>query len=417
MKTFMIMVALALVIGGLGCDLADETTPTPAPSPIVGFEGLVITLERTACLGTCPVYELAVYGNGTVVYDGRQNVKAEGTRTATISGDSLRELIREFERIGYFSLDDSYEERTVTDMPSVRTSITLDDRSKTVQHYHGDLSAPEELSQLEDRIDEIVGSARWVEAYLPELRVSFIDVGQGDAILLDLGETEVLIDGGDRQSGVEAYLRKHVDGPLEAMIATHPHEDHIGGLIGVLDAFEVEEIWHNGQDYDSGMYRDFMAKVDAEAARVKTARRGDIIEVGDLVLYVLHPNKLVESVNDNSIVLGFSYGEGAFLFAGDAGMAAEGSMLVDSQVQLPDMDILKVGYHCSRTSSSQAFLEAIRPDVAIYMAGEDNVYGHPHEEALSRLQAMGAEVYGTDVHGTIVVVTRGVEYTVYSSPS
>ena len=111
----------------------------------------------------------------------------------------------------------------------------------------------------------------------PQLRVHFIDVGQGDAILLDLEETEVLIDGGDRDSGVVQYLRDRVDGPLEAMIATHPHPDHIGGLIGVLGAFDVEGIWHNGEEYDSATYREFMTAVGSEGAEVDVARRGDFI--------------------------------------------------------------------------------------------------------------------------------------------
>jgi len=249
------------------------------------------------------------------------------------------------------------------------------------------------------------------EGPLPQLQVHFIDVGQGDAILLDLDETEVLIDGGDRSPGVTAYLNDYVNGSLEAMIATHPHADHIGGLIAVLDAFDVEEIWLNGDTSTSETYNDFMDRVNAEGAEVKVAKRGDTIIVDGLTFDVLHPvEPLFDDTNNNSIVLMLSYGNIDFLFSGDAEQEAEASMIAAGV--LADIEILKVGHHGSRTASSQAFLNVIQPEVAIYMAGVDNPYGHPHEETLAALKEIGAAVYGTDRNGDIVVTTDGETYTV-----
>ncbi len=244
----------------------------------------------------------------------------------------------------------------------------------------------------------------------PKLQVHFIDIGQGDSILIDLGETEILIDGGKKSPGVTAYLENYVNGSLEVMIATHPHADHIGGLIAVLDAFEVEEIWLNGDTYSSNTYSDFMDRVNAEGAYVEEdARRRDTIVVDGLTFYVLHPvDPLVEDTNSNSIVFLLSYGEVDFLFTGDATEGAEASMIVAGV--LVDIEILKVGHHGSRTSSSQAFLDIVQPEIAIYMAGADNQYGHPHQETLAALEQVGAVVYGTDIHGTIIVVTDGTGY-------
>ena len=250
------------------------------------------------------------------------------------------------------------------------------------------------------------------EAALPELQVHFIDVGQGDSILLDLGKLEVLIDGGERSPGAVPYLKKYVDGSLEAMVATHPHADHIGGLMEVLSAFKVEAIWLNGDTSTSQTYSDFMAAVQAEGAEVHTARLGDRIHAGELTFTVLNPASLDNTTNNNSIVLSLSYGEVDFLFAGDAEKEAEARMLTQSVVPVPDVEILKVGHHGSRTASSPGFLEAVKPEVAIYMAGKDNQYGHPHAETISALEAIGAQVYGTDIHGTIVVATDGEKYTV-----
>ena len=261
------------------------------------------------------------------------------------------------------------------------------------------------------------------------LTVHFIDVGQGDAILVDLGDTEVLIDGGDRSPGVTAYLENYVNGSLEVMIATHPHADHIGGLIEVLDDFDVEEIWLNGDTSTSKTYSDFITKVNAEGAEVYEATwrhvivmRGlmiyvlnqlghHFIAVGGLMFYVLNPRgPLVDDINNNSIVLMMSYCDTDFLFMGDAEEEAESSMIAAGA--LTDIDILKVGHHGSRSSSSQAFLNIVQPEVAIYMAGEDNTYGHPHPETIEALEDIGADVYGTDVCGTIIVTTNGTDYTI-----
>jgi competence protein ComEC len=242
---------------------------------------------------------------------------------------------------------------------------------------------------------------------VPELKVHFIDVGQGDAILIDLGETEILIDGGGKSPGVVSYLNDYVDGAIEVMVATHPHADHIGGLIAVLGAFSVQEIWHNGDTSTSQTYSQFMAAVQAEGAEVQTGRRGDEISVGGLIFTVLNPITLGSDINNNSLVLSLSYGEVDFLFMGDAENGAEGAMLIAADMPVPDVEILKVGHHGSRTSSSQAFLALAKPEVAIYMAGEGNSYGHPHEETINALMQIGADIYGTGVYGTIIITTDG----------
>jgi beta-lactamase superfamily II metal-dependent hydrolase len=242
---------------------------------------------------------------------------------------------------------------------------------------------------------------------LDELRVHFIDVGQGDAILVDFGETEILIDGGGKSPGVVTYLNDYVDGALEVMVATHPHADHIGGLIAVLEAFSVQEIWHNGDTSTSQTFNQFMAAVQSEGAEVRVGPRGEEIYADKLTFTILNPTTLAGTTNNNSLVLSLSYGEVDFLFMGDAEKEAEGTMLIAADMSVPDAEILKVGHHGSRTSSSQAFLALVKPEVAIYMAGAGNSYGHPHEETLNRLRQIGADIYGTDVYGTIIITTDG----------
>ena len=236
-------------------------------------------------------------------------------------------------------------------------------------------------------------------------------MGQGDAILIDYGTVEVLIDGGETSPGVVPYLRKYVDGDLEAMVATHPHADHIGGLIDVLRSFQVDNIYWNGETATTKVYGDFMALAKAEPkALLQQLKRGDTVNVDGLAFAVLNPpGPSFKETNDNSIVLKLKYGDTRFLFEGDAQQEAESSMLAAGLNMAAD--ILKVGHHGSRSSSSMPFLKAVSPQIAVYMAGINNSYGHPHAETLAALNQVGAQIYGTDIHGTIVVATDGQKYT------
>lgn len=242
------------------------------------------------------------------------------------------------------------------------------------------------------------------------LYVHFIDVWQGDSILIDLGSEEVLIDGGGKSPGVTDYIREYIDGPLEVIIATHPHADHIGGLIDVLGSFDVEVIWHNGDTSTSQTYTQFMNAVKAEGVEINIARRGDKITIKGLTFMVLNPAALAETTNNNSIVLSLSYGEVDFFFAGDAEREAEKNML-DAHI-VPNVEILKVGHHGSKTASSFPFLEVAQPEIAIYMAGEGNRYDHPHDITLNNLSSLGIKIYGTDKSGNIIIETDGLTYSV-----
>jgi len=243
------------------------------------------------------------------------------------------------------------------------------------------------------------------------LKVHFIDVGQGDSILIDLGSEEVLIDGGKKSPGVTDYIREYIDGPLEVMVITHPHADHIGGLIKVLKDFQVEEIWLNGDTSTSKTYQDFMAAVNTEGAEVNQAKRNGTISTESLNFSILNPpDTLFSDANNNSIVLRLDYGDTVFLFSGDAEKEAEANMLAAEGVLWAQ--ILKVGHHGSKTASSIEFLKKVDPDIAIISCGTGNSYGHPHDITLNNLSSLGITIYRTDISGDIIVESDGLTYSV-----
>ena len=154
--TFILLLVLGLLISGC---VAGVGTPTTNPTENV-FSDLVITMERTACHGTCPIYKLAIRGDGTVTYEGQDFVQVKGQQTASLSPAQIQELVSAFEQASFFTLMD-YTHVNTTDSPTVITSITLNGRSKTVNHYYGDSSAPQALFDLESKIDEITNSNQW----------------------------------------------------------------------------------------------------------------------------------------------------------------------------------------------------------------------------------------------------------------
>ncbi len=238
-----------------------------------------------------------------------------------------------------------------------------------------------------------------------ELVVHFIDVGQGDAVLIEAENMNILIDAGTRGGGevVVEYLVRRGIRELDLVIGTHPHADHIGGLIEVFKNFRVSRIIDAGVPHTTITFDDYLTEIEkqVEAGHCTYEIPGEqVITDGGMILTVLGPDRDLGSLNDNSVVCRVDFGNTSFLFTGDAERAAEESLLRRG-VQLAAC-VLKVGHHGSRTSTTADFLAAVSPKYAVIMCGKDNRYGHPHEEVLARLMSADVEIFRTDVHGTVV---------------
>ncbi|HEY1016276.1 MAG TPA: MBL fold metallo-hydrolase [Herpetosiphonaceae bacterium] len=250
-----------------------------------------------------------------------------------------------------------------------------------------------------------------------ELRVHFIDVGQGDAMLLEFPDgTTALIDGGPDNGRALAFLRQRGIGRINVMIATHPHADHIGGLVEVLEALPVDGIWMTGASNPTGVFERLLDAIDARRVPYHEVGRGDRIPLGRHELVALRGQPEAANLNDTSLVLRLQYDEIVFLFTGDAEGPSEQAMLASDRALL-GATILKVGHHGSHTSSSPAFLEAVGAKIAVYSAGRSNQYGHPHAETLANLEAAGAVAFGTDQYGTVTISSDGASFEIATERS
>lgn len=243
------------------------------------------------------------------------------------------------------------------------------------------------------------------------LEVHFIDIGQGDATLIVYDDFHILIDGGN--NGTEEklldYLDKQQVDDIEILVATHPDADHIGGLAEVIDHYDVHLIIDSGESHSSQTYKNYY-----EAVKRQQARGAIYLEDADFI-FLLSEQITFEIIetgddngdrNNNSVVAKLSYSEIDFLFTGDMESKTEQKIL-DRQLEA---EILKAGHHGSKTSSSNEFLDVVKPETVIISAGLNNSYGHPHRPLIDRLKHYTDDIYVTYEKGHIVVTTDGTDY-------
>ncbi len=254
-------------------------------------------------------------------------------------------------------------------------------------------------------------------------RVSVLDVGQGDAILVEGSRGgRLLIDGGPDPGRLLVVLDQRIppwDRRIDAVILSHPHEDHVAGLARLLDRYQVRRVFEPGMRGPGPGYAAWLARLASAGSPMRLGlAAGDRIAVDDIDLRVLWPVRgrvpLVPpdggtGINNVSVVLLGSVGDYRFLLAGDVEEAIDSSLLAES---LPRLDLLKVAHHGSRTATTQAFVDAVRPRIAIASAGTGNPYGHPARATRERLSGADARVFRTDRDGTVAVTFGAPELTV-----
>lgn len=248
------------------------------------------------------------------------------------------------------------------------------------------------------------------------LKVSFLDVGLGDSAYIELpdGKT-MLIDAGQTESwpSVSKYIRETGHDRIDYVVATHPHYDHIGGMAGVIRAFEIGSVYMPDVSDNTAEYKDFMGAVRDRGCKVITAKAGvNILTDGNLSADIIAPVKnSYGDLNNYSAVIKLKYGNTSFLFMGDALTESEKQITADINA-----DVLKVGHHGSAYASGASFLDKVSPAYAVISVG-DNGYGFPSEKTVKTLSSAGAVIYRTDRDGTVVFTSDGDEISVDKVPS
>lgn len=242
-----------------------------------------------------------------------------------------------------------------------------------------------------------------------DFRVHYIDVGQGDSILVQSGEEYMLIDGGKNVAAdtVVNYLKSQNVKKLKYVIGTHPHEDHIGGLDDVIDTFDVENVIMPNVTHNTKSFEDVLDSIMNKGLTITPAVSGERYALGDAELLILAPNgDGYKDLNDYSVVARVQYGNTSFMFTGDAEGISEKEM-IDVYGSSLRTDVLKLGHHGSTTSTTKDFLELVNPSVAVITVGKDNTYGHPHKEIIERLEKKNIRIYRTDLDGNILATSDG----------
>lgn len=247
----------------------------------------------------------------------------------------------------------------------------------------------------------------------PDLKVHFIDVGQGDSTLIQTPDgANILIDAGIKSAGqkVVSFLKSKDVGKIDMVVATHPHADHIGGLITVLNSFKVDKFVDSGKAHTSQTYLEMLTIIDNKNIPFEVAQKGKEYAFDNgFKMTTIHADSSATNLNNASVSFRAKHNKVSFLLTGDAEKEAEAAM-VNSGYNL-NSTIYKAGHHGSNTSSTQAFVNKVKPEVSILSYGKGNSYGHPHDEVVKRLKAVGSKLYSTE-NGDITVKTNGTIYSV-----
>lgn len=250
-----------------------------------------------------------------------------------------------------------------------------------------------------------------------ELKVSFIDVGQADSILLQQGNKFMLVDAGNNGDSqtVKDYLTNQGVKELQYFIGTHKDEDHIGGADGVINSFKVGKVYFPEQKATTETFKDFVTAVKDKGLSLTAPKVGEQFKLGEAAVTVLAPNgKDYEDSNDYSIVIKVTFGSTSFLLTGDAEALSEKEMV--SLGGDLSATVLKVGHHGSSTSTSKAFLDKVNPKFAVVSVGTGNKYGHPAQVIMDRLKNKGVKLFRTDEQKTVTATSNGKDITFNVNP-
>ncbi|WP_243129667.1 ComEC/Rec2 family competence protein [Clostridium sp. HBUAS56017] len=268
-------------------------------------------------------------------------------------------------------------------------------------------------SQADIKSEDTSTSA--TETTLGEMKIHYIDVGQGDSELIQVDGKNILIDAGTNDKKALNYLKSIGIDKLDYVIATHPHEDHIGSMDDIIKTFNIGTFYSPKVTTTTKTYENMIDALKAKNLKLNVPKVNDTLNVGNATLTFLAPNgEKYKDINNTSIVVKLKYGNTSYLFMGDAEDVSESEILA-KQLDIQS-DVLKVGHHGSESSSTQAFLDKVNPKYAIISCGKNNEYGHPHQVTLDKLNAKNINIFRTDLQSTIICTSDGKDIKFNTNP-
>ena len=252
-----------------------------------------------------------------------------------------------------------------------------------------------------------------------DMVVHYLNIGQGDAIFIELNDKTMLIDGGNPGDGpgIEKYIRARGHSKIDMMMGSHPHADHIGGLPYLVENMEVGEIYlprtETKHTPTTKIYESLLVNIKNKGLKIKSPGVGDVIyDEGPAKITVVNSRTNAHNLNDYSIATKLDYGDTSYMFAGDLEAGGEKDLLNEFKHSL-DVDVYKSNHHGSNTSSTHEFLKAMSPDDVVIQVGQGNRYGHPHKEVIVRYNMFNMNIYRNDLDGTVISVSDGNKQTIY----
>ena len=290
---------------------------------------------------------------------------------------------------------------TVLSMVGCSNNEEINELNKTIEELiTNNNKQDKEIAKLKEKLEELEKIKTKIE--VQESEIHFIDTGNSDSILIKQGDKAALIDGGDNddEQRIVSYLKEQGVTELEYVFATHPHEDHIGGLDAIVDNIDIKNIYVSNGDADTKTYSDFIMAMSNKGLNPSVPILNSEFELGTSTFKVLSVANESEP-NNNSLVLLYTNGEDKILLMGDA------EKEIESRINPGDVDLLKIGHHGSNSSSSSSFISKVSPKYAVILVGENNKYGYPHIETMNTLKSQNIEVHRSDECGNIVFKSTG----------